>query len=257
MISGYTGPIDHLDDAGLLAWLDRWSRAHCGSPVDEQILTPYLQTVIPRSVFVKSCVENATLLDMGAGDGSLSVYKTWPEIQRPDIKLYGTSLAPVERASAYADIRLGNFEAMAHPFEGVRFDAVVAAHFIEHLHDPASFLAWISANTAPGGRLYIEWPHPFSRRMPSYPFFEARSLPSFTTHFMDDVTHVEAWPMEKIVAAAADNGLAVETAGRIVLPHLAAQMRDFARAQAEIVYGTMSIWFAVGWAQYVVLVKPN
>jgi hypothetical protein len=133
---------------------------------------------------------------------------------------------------------------------------VIAAHFIEHLTDPARFIGWIADKIKPTGRIFLEWPHPFSKRMPTRDFFSERGITAFTTNFMDDSTHIEAWPVETIIKIANTKGLAVESLGRILFPEVAAQLRDKARDQNDIVAGTFSIWAAVGWAQYIVLSKP-
>lgn len=192
---------------------------------------------------------------MGAGNGSLSIYKEWPNIARPDLDLYGVSLDPIEKADKYKGVSISNFEKTPRPFPNVQFDAVLAAHFIEHLADPTSFIQWICSQLKPGGRMYFEWPHAISRRMPTRDFFISRGLPVFTTQFMDDTTHVEPWAAETIMDLALAAGLGVETWGRIVLPQIAGLMRDQARERQDIVSGTFAVSAAVGWAQYVVLTK--
>ena len=250
------GPYDHLADAQLLAVLSAWCAAQCPHPIQQQETEIYYHTVSPRSWFFKSCADGASVLDMGAGNGALSVYKEWPPLVRPDIDLYGVSLEPIDRAATYKAVSISNFETNPRPFPLVHFDAVIAAHFIEHLADPTSFVRWVVSQLKPGGGMYLEWPHPFARRMPGREFFIDRGLPVFTTQFMDDDTHVEPWPAETILDLALASGLHVETWGRIILPRLANQLRDIARRDQDMVAGTFAVWAAVGWAQYVVLFKP-
>lgn len=251
----FTGPFDGLDDRKLHDHLSCWCAEKSDVSISKQLIEEYYNTISPRSIFFKSCRHRSTLLDVGAGNGALSIYKEWPNIARKDIELYGISLEPIERASAYKEVAISNFETGPLPFGEIKFDTVIACHFIEHLNDPMKFITWVSSTVRPGARVYLEWPHPFSMRMMQRSFFNERGIPAFTTNFMDDYTHVEAWSIEQIIHMCLDNGLVSEAAGRIVLPEIAALLRDIARNEHNIVAGTFAVWATVGWAQYLVLSK--
>ena len=52
-----------------------------------------------RCRFLKTLPASATVLDIGAGDGGLHVYREWPLFHRRDLRLF-----------AYAGEREGNFD---------------------------------------------------------------------------------------------------------------------------------------------------
>ncbi|MCP1538102.1 class I SAM-dependent methyltransferase [Methylorubrum extorquens] len=250
------GVFDNLPEAELRERLSLWCKSKVNSPVERDDFDLYYNTVAPRSVFVKNAPSDACLLDMGAGNGSLSIYKSWPSIARPDIKFYGTSLDPIENEDRYEQISISNFETTPRPFGGVDFDVMVASHFIEHLTDVRSFIKWAASCLKPGGRIYLEWPHEFTKNMPPASFFADNGIPAFTTNFFDDSTHVQTWAMDDVISIAGASNLRPESTGRIVLPYCADQMRDFSRASGDKVLGTFAVWCAVGWAQYLILAKP-
>src|SRR5215469_5762343 len=70
----------------------------------------YYATITPRSVFFKNIVPCGDLLDLGAGDGIMSVFRDWPAFKRSDIGMYAVSLAKGERFDQYNGYELGNFE---------------------------------------------------------------------------------------------------------------------------------------------------
>ncbi|MDR7036505.1 2-polyprenyl-3-methyl-5-hydroxy-6-metoxy-1,4-benzoquinol methylase [Methylobacterium sp. BE186] len=249
------GPFDHLSDADLREQLTRWCTHKIDPNIQKDEFDAYFHTVSPRSTFVKNAPPDACLLDMGAGEGSLSIYKVWPSVARSDLKFYGTSLDPIRLAANYEQVSISDFETTPRPFNGVEFDAVVASHFIEHLSDPSGFIGWAASCMKPGGRMYLEWPHEFSKRMPSSSFFAEHGIPAFTTNFFDDHTHLQTWTAQDIIDIAGTSGLQPEFAGRIVLPYAAGWMRDQAREASDKISGTFAIWCAVGWAQYVILTK--
>lgn len=249
------GSFDRLSDAELRNHLASWCAQAASAPLTEDALDLYYHTISPRSVFVKNLPQDACLLDMGAGEGTLSIYKTWPPISRPDVKFYGTSLDPIAYAANYERVSITNFETTPRPFDSVEFDAIFAAHFIEHLSNPSAFIEWAASSLKPGGRIYLEWPHEFSKRLPPASLFADWGVPAFTTNFFDDKTHIETWGMKDVVDMAGVHGLLPESAGRIVLPYAAEQLRDRSRDTGNKTYGTFAIWCCVGWAQFLILSK--
>lgn len=251
-----TGPLDDLDALELEAFFDTWCRQSCASNLPLEELDHYFNISSTRCTFLKSMPEHGALVDMGAGNGALSVYKVWPPPRRQDLDLYGVSLDPVERASDYTAISISNFEENPSPFGDMLFDGVVASHFVEHLSDPDRLIGWIARSLKPGGRAYIEWPHQVSMRMPTRSFFQERGIPLFTTRFDDDRTHIDAWDVTRIATAAGRVGLRTETVGRVHSSFMGAQLRDAARQEHDNIRGTFAVWYTAGWAQYIVLTKP-
>jgi len=213
-------------------------------------------SVTPRSVFLKNIARGASLLDLGAGDGSLSVYRNWPLFRRPDIKMYAFSLSKGERFGDYDAYELENFEKTNEVFRGIALQAFVCCHFIEHMADPRRTLDFFGQRLQPGGRIYLEWPHQISKRMPSRTLMIDKGIDIMTTRFDDDPTHVEAWDMSEIVFLLRERGFVIETKGRAHFPFLAEELRNHGRAMSDPVRNTLAVWALVGWAQYVIAAKP-
>lgn len=99
------------------------------------------------------------LLDVGCGDGALLAGLV-------EFGWEGAGLDPDPNAVASArerglDVRAGTVPARSFP--GVRFDSVVACHVIEHVPDPAAFIASLREVTKGGGSLVILTPNVRSR----------------------------------------------------------------------------------------------
>ena len=223
---------------------------------DKSLLDQFVYTVIPRSIFLRSLPRGAHVLDLGAGDGSLAIFKGWPLVSRPDIKMYAVSLDVGERFDLYESYELSNFEEKLPDFGGMMFDAVVCAHFIEHLTDPSRALKFFSSRLKPGGRVYLEWPHPISKTMPSLTAFHELGVKVMTTNFFDDQTHVDAWNIDKIVEYASDAGLQINTYGRLWFDYAADQLLAHGKASNDPVALTYAVWYKFAWAQYLLLSKP-
>lgn len=237
--------------ATIYGWLSQTDPLILGlGEVDELI-----NAALPRTQFVKGLPQGACLLDLGAGDGSLTIYKSWPRPDRSDLKIYGLSLVPIDREAHYHAVAYSDFEGTTPVFDGVQFDAVVCAHFIEHMHDPRRVIEFFSSRLRPGGAAYIEWPHQLSKRFPPRWDFIGRGLPTSTMNFADDTTHVETWGMADIAEIALSCGLAVESSGRVRSPYLAGHLRDAAKRTSDVTRLTLSIWWNFGWAQYLVARK--
>jgi len=245
--------IDDLSDAELQAYADRWFD-DCETPVsDVTTIDQYYNLVLPRNVFMKSLPRGSRILDVGAGDGSLAIAKRWPLIERPDLKLYALSLDVGVHFGMYEAFEVKNFEADPNVFPGITFDAMVCAHFIEHMRDPAKSIEFFAQRMSSGGRLYIEWPHPMAVRLPSRARLIEKGINISTFNFFDDHTHIEAWPAEQIIEIFQRNGFALETGGRVYLPWVGNQLRDHASVDYDETRMTLGAWAAFGWAQYLVL----
>ena len=83
----------------------------------------WLHLSSPRVRFLKTLPYGASVLDLGAGDGSLALFKNWLTPHRPDIQLYGVSLADGPYTAMYDGWENKNFE-VDEPFRGQLFDAV-------------------------------------------------------------------------------------------------------------------------------------
>jgi 2-polyprenyl-3-methyl-5-hydroxy-6-metoxy-1,4-benzoquinol methylase len=248
--------IPALDDRSpgeLQETADRWFREERGIASDPVVLDQMYNLILPRNIFFKSLPMDSEVLDVGAGDGSFAVQKRWPLIERPDLRLFALSLDIGAHFDQYEAYEIKNFETDPEVFGGRSFDAIVCAHFIEHMAEPAQSIEFFARKLRSGGRLYIEWPHAFTKKLPTRASLADQGVDISTFNFFDDQTHIDAWRAEKLARLFEANGFAIETGGRIYLPWIGEQMRDHARYEEGNTRLTLGAWAAFGWAQYLVV----
>jgi SAM-dependent methyltransferase len=197
------------------------------------------------------------VVDIGAGDGSLSVFLRWPEPARPDLSLHAYSLEKGARFDDFASYELGDWNAQPPEFKGRSFDAVLCAHFIEHIADPASFVAWTARKLRPGGRAYVEWPSPAALTLPSRGELEAIGVPLIISRFDDDDTHRELPDADVVAAACRAQGLEIEARGIVRLPMLEDELLAHFRDDSDGFPRQAAFWSHTGWSQYLVLRRPE
>ena len=157
------------------------------------------------------CVEDLgpeplDVLELGCGTGSLSGRRRRARTSsgRRRFHRYGGRGGPVARAAG--DLR--GFDALAtHVGRDARFDAVVFFHVIEHLADPAGFLAALDPWLRPGARLFLSCPGPrrFTRLI--------REQQAGASDFWDyPPQHVLRWTLPALGAVLARCGWDVQTA---------------------------------------------
>jgi SAM-dependent methyltransferase len=249
-------PYDLMSTVELRHEVLRWARTSGAPRVGKEVFEPYLHSITPRSSFFKMLSPGVRVLDLGAGDGTMSVFRRWPAIERLDLEMYAVSLEKGSHFDAYDGYELGNFENDVPKFSNLTFGAILCAHFIEHLRDPERCMEWMASRLASGGRLYLEWPHIISTRMPTRFEIIDEGLNVMTINFFDDPTHVEAWPMSRLTRAAQKAGLAIESAGRIRFPWAGDELKHHGRMDNDVVATTMGLWFYFGWAQFLTAFRP-
>ncbi len=207
----------------------------------------------PRCRFFKTLAPGSNVLDVGAGEGALHVYRDWPLFRRPDLKIFayaGERGANFHRYDAY---EIGLWPEAPPDFGGMKFDAIEACNFIEHIDGPLEFLRWCARRLSPCGRLYLEWPRPQSAALPTRPELLACGIDVMTGNYFDDATHRAEMPRsEDVLRELAAMGLEIEASGIASVPFVDAELASAALAGGDVVSATMAYWSYTGWCQYVV-----
>jgi 2-polyprenyl-3-methyl-5-hydroxy-6-metoxy-1,4-benzoquinol methylase len=245
--------LDDLSTLELHSLVHRWFDAKCETLADPIAVDQAFNLFMPRSIFLKNLPENSKILDVGAGEGALAIQKQWPMFPRQDLKMYALSLEVGPFFHLYETFEIKNFETDPDIFPGIEFDAMICAHFIEHMSEPAQSIEFFARRIRSGGRLYLEWPHPFTKKLPTSKSLSEQGFDVMTFNFFDDGTHIETWPVEMLLDLLKKNGFVLETGGRVYLPWIGEQMRDHARPEKDKIRLTIGSWAALGWAQYLVL----
>lgn len=207
----------------------------------------------PSKVFLRSLPYGSRVLDVGAGNGGLSVFKEWPSPARPDLKLYAFSLQKGNLFDKFDGYELGNWNTTKPSFGGMKFDAIHCANFIEHIDDPKSVLDWAAQNLEPWGRLYIEWPSDDSQFWPSLKELHEIGFDVIIGNYFDDPTHKHHLPTSEMVEGAlANNRLAIESRGIINMPILADELLNHYRIKGDVVSLQLAYWLKTGWIQYMI-----
>lgn len=210
----------------------------------------------PRTAFLKTLPAGAVVADIGAGDGSLSVFRDWPDPQRRDLRLYAYSIEKGERFDAFEGYEISDWNLAPPEFGGLQFDAVVSAHFVEHIDDPSSLVDWLARKLKPGGRAYVEWPSEASLDLPGRAALLEAGVDLVISRFDDDGTH-QALPDRAVLERrAAEAGLTVEAAGIVRLPWIEEEFMGHFRDAADRFPAQAAFWSWTGWSQFLVLEQP-
>jgi len=244
--------IDDRTEQSLLEFINAWVSGNNEITTDLTLLDQAFNFALPRTIFLKSLPNGAVVMDVGAGDGSLVNYKLWPFFERTDLEMHALSLDKGKNFDSYDSYEIKNFETDPDIFPGMKFDAMVCCHFLEHMHDPAGAIDFFSQKIQPGGRLYLEWPHPVTKKFPSCNALVDTGASITTLNFFDDSTHIEAWPGDHVIALLEQAGFSIETAGRIHLPWIGEQMKNHAKRANDTIRMTIGSWAALGWSQYII-----
>ena len=243
-----------VDIETLVAWFgqDRSARLPRQKAIED------FYRYLPRTAFLKTLKANARVLDVGAGDGSLELFRNWLEPSRPDLAMYAYSLERGNRFDAYAGYELGNWENGPPEFGGMAFDAIIACHFIEHVSDPHAFLDWAGGRLASGGRVYVEWPSPQSLRLPPRTALEARGVNVIISNFHDDSTHRQLPDRAELLSTLEQSGWLIDQQGVVKLPFFEEELLARCDAPpADPVAKLSAFWSKTRWAQYFIASKPD
>lgn len=220
-----------------------------------QVMELYFQ-FHPRTSFLKTLPSDASVVDIGAGDGSLSIFRNWPAPKRQDLRMYAYSIEKGERFDDFEAYEISDWNKAPPDFGATAFDAIVSAHFIEHIDDPATFVTWAGRKLKPGGRAYIEWPSAQSLTLPGKRTLAPSGVDLMVTRFDDDPTHQALPERETIVRLASEAGFKIETSGIVRLPWFEEELMAHFRDAADRFPSQAAFWSWSGWCQYLILEKP-
>jgi SAM-dependent methyltransferase len=155
--------------------------------------------------FLRSCKQDARLLDVGCGNSSPATVKYY----RPDIYYVGLDVGDYNQADDPRGIAdeyiLVSPEGFASSLEAMptSFDAVISSHNIEHCIDPERTLSAMMAALLPGGRIFLSFPAEVTVGFPKR---------KGTLNFYDDPTHVWLPSFSKIKDQIQAAGLRIDVA---------------------------------------------
>jgi len=158
--------------------------------------------VDPRVRFVAAIPRNGVLLDLGSSDG-----ETLNHIAelRPDLRLFACDIDGVaEKYPVGCEYSQSDLQKDRLPWPDASLDGITCMHLVEHLESLENLFHEISRLLKPGGRIYVETPHPKSV---DFPAASGSMVGKFTLNFYDDKTHVAPVPTDKLASLTAACGL--------------------------------------------------
>lgn len=141
------------------------------------------------------------LLDVGCGNHSPSHTRRF----FPHVRYHGIDMIDYNIDERDADCidELYRLDLDRDSLDGIpneAFDVVIAAHILEHLHDPAAVVRQLCRKLKPGGSIYCEFPSLVSLGLPSM---------RGSLQFCDDDTHVHLPNPYDLANAMLAGGVAV------------------------------------------------
>lgn len=206
----------------------------------------------PRTSFLKMLPVNARVADIGAGDGSLSVFRKWPEPVREDLRLHAYSIEKGERFDDFESYEISDWNVAPPEFGGIEFDGIVCAHFIEHVADPASFAAWAGRKLVKGGRAYVEWPSEASIDLPGRDELLAAGVSLVISRYHDDSTHSTLPGRSQMIAALKAHGMEIEQQGVVSLPWIEEQLMANFKDSEDSFPRQAAFWSKTRWSQFLI-----
>ncbi len=238
--------------------IKRWFHRPRQSHLPRESSMEWYFTFHPRTSFLKTLPQDSEVVDVGAGDGTLSTFRDWPAPARKDLRLFAYALDMGVHFDKFDGYEIGDWNVAPPDFGGRTFDAIVCAHFVEHIADPVSLIRWAAHKLRPGGRMYLEWPSPASLSLPSRAELDtADGVPLMISRFQDDCTHRDLPQRQVMIDGARASGLVVDTEGTISLPWLEDEMLAQFAHHEDGFARQAAFWSRTMWSQYLIIRQPD
>jgi len=232
------------------------AQSQAPSTLQRETLEFLLNDSSPRVRFIKSLPLGSKVLDLGAGEGSMAIFKQWLEPKRPDLSMYALGLVKGSHFEMYDGYELKDFDTSESLFPGIQFDAVYTSNFVEHIEGGIDRLApWAASQLKSGGLLYVEGPSVGMEMLPHTADMIAAGLQVSTMNFFDDLTHRRTETLERTREAIESAGFFIEQSGYWRNRFLEGEALRMGYREGETVLTTLSIWMKYLVEQYVVAVK--
>jgi hypothetical protein len=233
-----------------------WFKTKRRPSLSEGDMLALLSSVHPRTVFVKTLPHGARVLDIDADNGGLEVFRRWLPPPRTDLQMYAYSREKGQNFDAYDGFEIGTWESRPPAFSGIQFSALFCSHFIEQIAEPIPFLEWIAARLTIGGRLYLEWPSPYSVLLPTKSELAKKGINLMISNFHDDATHKMIHDRAKIVSGLSSLSFFIEQQGYVSLPFLEEEVLAHFGEDLRDTYAIQTAyWSKTRGVQYLVAVR--
>jgi SAM-dependent methyltransferase len=155
-----------------------------------------------RARFVAGTPQGGSLLDVGSSDGE--TLRHMAEL-RPDVQFHATDLeGKPETYPKGCRFFRGDIQKDPLPWPDGSLDSITCMHLVEHLQTMDWLFHEAFRLLKPGGRMYVETPHP---KTVAYASPKGNMVGRFTSNFFDDMTHVRPVPLGAIATVARREGL--------------------------------------------------
>ena len=191
------------------AWLQEFDRQQIDA-ADERSMwaLKYRGRLCSTLRMLQGLPRGARVLEVGASQANASLLAAEAGLEAVALDRDTLPLRYAFRKYTHGDFSAVCADALALPFAGATFAAVVAAEILEHLPEPAAALMEMRRVLAPGGLLIITTPNVnyLHERLPSYANrpAEAQSLPAADAH-----GHLFAFTKAQLRALLGECGLQV------------------------------------------------
>lgn len=235
--------------------ISRWASGQITATLPEEAILASFHAQHPRTVFLKCLPSASSIVDVGAGEGSLNIFRVWPSPAREDVKIFAYAMEKGVRFDDYDGFELGNWDVAPPDFGGQTFDAIFCSHFIEHILRPDEFVHWAGSKLKPGGRLYLEWPSELAMECPTRGDLQAAGCNVIIGNYFDDLTHKALPSRELLIDLLQDQNIRAESQGVVRMPLFESDLLAYYQSTGDQVALQYAYWLKTGWCQYVVAQK--